>query len=61
MSIVYVVYTLQVGSEANEISTTPVSLITFNMLVFFAILFIIILVALPILFRKLKEDKNNTD
>ena len=56
-TIAFVVYTLQYGNEVSSENQVPVSLITFNMLLFFAVLFMVIIIALPIAIRKLKEEK----
>jgi hypothetical protein len=57
VTVGFVVYTLQYGDEANVANSTPVSLITFNMLLFFAVLFMMLIIVLPIAVRKLKEEQ----
>jgi len=57
LTISFVVYTLQTGNQALDGDGTPVSLITFNMLLFFAVLFMVIIIALPILIRKMINEK----
>ena len=57
LTISFVIYTLQYGNEVDVVNSQPVSLITFNMLLFFAVLFMVLIIALPIAVRKLMEEK----